>query len=61
MSCEEDYRNLIRVLELAWDLECGISWYDVSETKKELAHLRWKYKVEPYDLEDADYQPSELS
>ena len=56
MSAEETWRDLVRALELAWDLECGISWYDVEGTKKELNRLRWKYLVDPYDVEDEDVQ-----
>ena len=56
MSAEENYRDLIRALKLAWDLECGISWYGVTDTKKELDSLRWKYQVDPYDIEDEDVQ-----
>jgi len=56
MSEEETYQDLIRALQLAWDLECGISWYDVDDTKKELNALRYKYQVDPYDIEDEDVQ-----
>ena len=52
MSLEEEhYRDLVRALELAWDLECGISWYDVTDSKNELNELRRKYQVEPWDDE----------
>jgi len=49
MSETETYHDLIRALELAWDLECGISWYDVTETKQELHQLMAKYFVEPFE------------
>ena len=48
MSEEETHRNLIRALELAWKLECGIGWYDVSKDKEELDELYKKYQVGPY-------------
>lgn len=60
MSSEETHRDLIRALTLAFDLEAGISWYDVSDTKKELNALRYKYHIDPYDVPEEDLQESEV-
>lgn len=49
MSAEETHRDVVRALELAFDLEAGISWYDVTETKRELHALMAKYFVPPYE------------
>jgi len=54
MIAEETHRDLIRALELAWDLECGISWYDVTATKDELNELRRKYHVDPWDEDERE-------
>ena len=51
-------KDIETILELAWDLECGISWYDVDPTKKKLNAYRYKYKVDPYDIEDSELLPS---
>ena len=51
MSAEDTHRDLIRALELAWALEVGISWHDVSQEKEELKELYKKYGVGPYDEE----------
>ncbi len=49
MSAEETHRDLLRAQELAFDLEAGISWYDVTDTKRELHKLMAKYFVSPYE------------
>lgn len=43
---EEDIK---KALELAWDLECGISWYDVDETKEKLHKMMARYRVKPFE------------
>ena len=52
MSAEDTHRDLIRTLELAWALEVGISWHDVSKEKEELNELYKKYGVGPYDSQE---------
>ena len=37
--------DLQEALNLSWDLDCGISWYNVDETRKKLEILYKKYKA----------------
>ena len=61
MSAEDTHLDLIRALTLAWELEVGISWHDVSNVKEELNALRFKYNVDPYDIPEETLQDSEVS
>jgi hypothetical protein len=45
---EKELEETREILDLVWDLECGLSWYDVPETREKLEEYYTKYKAGPY-------------